>query len=132
MWYMPIGVKHQVSHFPTENRGSAIPFTYNHPHGHHWLIFFNNIQLEIRHVDQNVALPECLRQPAPTFQIQFELTYALLNWNIQCFQCGGSNNAIDVKSMPLLESAQGLFKDIIKMISNGILFIEIACNYEAK
>ena len=69
---MPVGTQNEVGHFIAENRGSPVTLSHDDSHVHHRQAILHNIQLKVWYVDENVALPEVLREPAPPFKVAFD------------------------------------------------------------
>jgi hypothetical protein len=53
-----------------------------------------------RNVDDDVAVAEVARQPAPALEIQLDLLYARLGRNVQLRDAGRTDNAVRLETMP--------------------------------
>src|SRR5919197_728377 len=101
-------IEDEVGDLAAQHRGRSRWSAYPDAHSQHRLRVFNDFQGEIRDIHKDIAFAKHLRQPAPSLHVQFKLTQARRDRNVQLRQCRWPEGSVRLQSVPFANHASSI------------------------
>ena len=117
--HVPVRAEDDVSHLVVEDRRRRVLLSDDDAHRERHLVAFPDFEPILGNVDEDVALAEFARQPAPAFEVELELPDPRVDRHVHLRHDAAAIDSVVRESVPALEALDRLLQ-IARRVGGGL------------